>query len=169
MQVGELGLELDVIVGGAGDVAGAAGAGADRVDRLVHGREHGGMLAHAEIVVRAPDGDGMALLVGLEVLGGGKLAPAALQVGEDAVAPFAMQRLEMLSEQLFVVHFDLQRVAYDIVQTISTRRTIISKLSPKPAITDSVRIEVVTKPAVTKELSVVLGRRLHGFSPIRSI
>ena len=38
VQVGELALELDVIVGGAGDVARAAGAGAHGVDRLVHGR-----------------------------------------------------------------------------------------------------------------------------------
>ena len=61
----------------------------------------------------------------------GNAAPPALQVGKDAVAALAMQRLEMLSEQLFVVHFDLQRVAYDIVQTISARRTIICKLSPE--------------------------------------
>ena len=57
VQVGELVLELDVIVGGAGDVARAAGAGADGVDRLVHGGDDGRMLAHAEIVVGAPDGD----------------------------------------------------------------------------------------------------------------
>ena len=37
VEVGKLGLELDVIMGGAGDVAGAAGARADGVDRLVHG------------------------------------------------------------------------------------------------------------------------------------
>ena len=55
VQVGELGLELDVVVGGAGDVARAAGAGADLVDRLVHGVEHDRVLAHAEIVVGAPD------------------------------------------------------------------------------------------------------------------
>ena len=42
---------------GAGDVAGAAGAGAHRASRLVHGVDHGGVLAHAEIVVGAPDGD----------------------------------------------------------------------------------------------------------------
>ena len=58
VQVGELGLELHVIVGRAGDVARAAGAGADRVDRLVHGGDHGRVLAHAEVVVGAPDGDG---------------------------------------------------------------------------------------------------------------
>ena len=57
VQVGELALEQHVVVGGAGDVAGAAGAGAAAVDRLVHGREHRRVLPHAEVVVRAPDGD----------------------------------------------------------------------------------------------------------------
>ena len=71
VQVGELGLELDVIVRGAGDVARAARAGADRVDRLVHGGDHGRVLAHAEVVVGAPDGDRMRLPLGREVLGRG--------------------------------------------------------------------------------------------------
>ena len=57
VQVGKLGLELDVVVRGARDVARAARAGAGRIERLVHGGEHGGMLAHAKVVVGAPDGD----------------------------------------------------------------------------------------------------------------
>ena len=57
VQVGELGLELDVIMGGAGDVAGAAGARAHLVDRLMHGGADDRVLAHAEIVVGAPHGD----------------------------------------------------------------------------------------------------------------
>ena len=57
VQVGQLALQLDVIVGGAGDVARAAGAGAGLVDGLVHGVEHDRVLALAEIVVGAPDDD----------------------------------------------------------------------------------------------------------------
>ena len=57
VQIGELALQLDVEVGGAGDVARAARAGAGGVDRLVHGGEHLRVLAHAEIVVGAPDRD----------------------------------------------------------------------------------------------------------------
>ena len=38
MQVGKLAFELHVIVGRAGDIARAAGAGAHGVNRLVHGR-----------------------------------------------------------------------------------------------------------------------------------
>ena len=39
VQVGEFALEQHVLVGGAGDVAGAAGAGAAAVDRIVHRRD----------------------------------------------------------------------------------------------------------------------------------
>ena len=54
VEVGELGLELDMIVGRPRDIARAAGAGPDGVDRRVHGSDHLGMLTHAEIIVRAP-------------------------------------------------------------------------------------------------------------------
>ena len=56
MEIGEFGLQADDRVMGARDVAGAAGAdamGARRIDaRLDRFR----MAAHAEIIVRAPDG-----------------------------------------------------------------------------------------------------------------
>ena len=85
----------------AGDVAGAAGAGAERRDRLRHRREHGRMLAHAEIVVRAPDRDLGADAV---VEGARKAAAAPLEIGEDPVAPLGAQRIEALFEEAFVVH-----------------------------------------------------------------
>ncbi|MBX4159295.1 hypothetical protein K4A07_19420, partial [Lactiplantibacillus plantarum] len=59
------------------------------VDLVVHGRQHIGMLAHAEIVVGTPDDD---ILLG-SVLASAhrqrKLAAHALEIGEDAVASFA--------------------------------------------------------------------------------
>ena len=61
-QIGELGFELDQRMVRAGDVAGAAGAGADARGGLHHGADHLRVLAHAEIVVGAPDGD-LALAV----------------------------------------------------------------------------------------------------------
>ena len=57
VQVGELGLEPHDRVMGAGNVAGAAGAGAVGARRLDGRLDHRGVEAHAEIVVRAPDGD----------------------------------------------------------------------------------------------------------------
>ena len=47
VQVGQLLFQQHVVVVGAGDVAGAAGAGAAMVQRLVHRRQHGWVLAHA--------------------------------------------------------------------------------------------------------------------------
>ena len=54
VQVRQLLLQQHVVVVGAGDVAGAAGAGAAAVQRLVHRGQHGRVLAHAEVVVGAP-------------------------------------------------------------------------------------------------------------------
>ena len=75
----------------------------DLLDRLVHGGEHLRMLAHAEIVVGAPDGH--AAPVALRKVVGRGVGPAApFQVGEDAIAPLAMQRLKVLPEAILVVH-----------------------------------------------------------------
>ena len=62
VQIGEFALELDQRMIVAGDVAGAAGAGAHPGRGLHHGADDLGMLAHAEIVVRAPDHDVLAAL-----------------------------------------------------------------------------------------------------------
>ena len=103
VQIGKLGFELDVIMGGAGDVARAARAGADRVDRLMHGGEHHRVLAHAEIVVGAPHRHVAGAFAG-ELIGGGVGPAAALQLGKDPVAAFAVQRLEVLAKIIVVVH-----------------------------------------------------------------
>ena len=57
VQVGELALELDQRMVGAGDIAGAAGAGAHAGGDVDHGADHLGVLGHAEIIVGAPDHD----------------------------------------------------------------------------------------------------------------
>ena len=64
MQIGQFGLEPLVIDGGAGNVARAARTGAGGVERLVHRGQHIGMLAHAQIVVAAPDGDRLFAAIG---------------------------------------------------------------------------------------------------------
>ena len=57
VQVGEFALEVDQRVIGAGDIAGAARAGAHAGRRFDHRADHFGVLAHAEIVVRTPHDD----------------------------------------------------------------------------------------------------------------
>src|SRR5215469_1197521 len=100
----------------AGDVARAAGAGADRPQCLLDCREHRGVLAHAEIVVRAPHRD----LGADAMVKGARKAPAApLQIGEHAVPPFAVQRVETVSEKAFVIHSSPQPARAVLIPYIS--------------------------------------------------
>ncbi len=78
-----------------------------RCEDILHGRQHGGMLAHAEIVVGAPDGH----FLGSAALGGGAMAQRqgeaagqALQIGEDAIASLGLQPGDRIAEMLFVIH-----------------------------------------------------------------
>ena len=85
----------------AGDVAGAAGAGAERLRSPRHRRQHRRVLPHAEIVVRAPHRDLGADAV---IEGARKAAAAPLEIGEHAIPPLGAQRIEALFEKAFVIH-----------------------------------------------------------------
>src|ERR1700712_5919788 len=88
---------------GAGDVARAAGAGADAGGGLDHGADHLGMLSHAEIVVGTPDHDVARALWGMPHR---VREPAGdtLEIGENPVAPLIMQAAEGGREKLAVIH-----------------------------------------------------------------
>src|SRR5689334_5834628 len=65
------------------------------------------MLAHAEIVIGAPDGD----FLGSAALGCRTMAQCqrkpprkTLQIGKDAIAPFGFQPGDRIAEMLFIVH-----------------------------------------------------------------
>ena len=106
VQVGDLALEQQVEMVVARDVAGAAGPGTHRPQRLLHCREHRRMLTHAEIVVRAPDRDLGADAV---VEGARKPAAAPLDVGKDAVASLGAQCVEAFVEEAVVIHCSSRR------------------------------------------------------------
>ena len=105
VQVGEFLLELHQRMMGAGDVAGAAGAGADAGGGLDHGADHLRMLAHAEIVVGAPDHD---IALALRRMPDRVRKPAGdpLEIGKDAIAPLVMQAIERGTEELAVIHHE---------------------------------------------------------------
>ena len=103
VKIGQFAFEQHVIVVGAGNVAGSAGAGAATVECLVHGVEHAGMLSHAQIIVGAPDGDLLLLTVHMADRPG-EVADLPLEVDEDAVTAFAPQRGDTIGEKLLVVH-----------------------------------------------------------------
>ena len=74
------------------------------VDRLVHGGEHDRVLAHAEIVVRAPHGDRRGAASGVKCSAVGEGAAAALQIGEDAIAAFGPDNVQRVLKFLIIVH-----------------------------------------------------------------
>ena len=90
----------------AGNIARAAGAGAAAVDRIVHRVQHGWMLAHAEVVVRAPHGH---LVLGAVMMAGsaGEGSRATFQLSEHAVVAVIAQPLDLRAEELLIVHIHL--------------------------------------------------------------
>src|SRR5438132_7663236 len=85
----------------ARDVAGSAGPRTHFPQRLFHRRQHRRMLPHAEIIVRAPDGN---LGPDPMIESAREAAATPLEIGKDAVAPLGAQRIEALTEEGFVVH-----------------------------------------------------------------
>jgi hypothetical protein len=104
VQIGELSLELEMHMAVAGDVARAAGTGADRLQCLLHRGQYRRVLAHPEIVVRAPDGD---LGADPMIIGPRKPAATPLEIGKDAIASLAPQRAELPLEKTLVIHTHL--------------------------------------------------------------
>src|SRR5665647_1823865 len=88
---------------GAGDIAGAAGAGAYPGRGLDHGADHLGMLPHSEIVVGAPDHDVARPARGMPHR---MREPARdpFEIGEYPIAPLIMQTVEGGTEELAVIH-----------------------------------------------------------------
>jgi hypothetical protein len=103
VQVGEFALEFDERVIGAGNIAGAAGAGSHPRRGLDHGADHFGVLAHAEVVVRAPDHD-VARAVWRMPYRVRKASSDAFEIGKDPVAPLVPQAGQSGGEIIPVVH-----------------------------------------------------------------
>jgi hypothetical protein len=103
MQVGEFALQLNQRMVGAGDIAGAAGAGAHAGGDVDHGADHLGVLGHAEIVVGTPDyhlaraSRGMPESVR-------KAAGDAFEVGKYAITPFVPQLSQGGRKKYAVIH-----------------------------------------------------------------
>ena len=91
VQAGQLPLQQHMIMVGAGNIAGAARAGAAFVQRLVHRLQNLGVLGHAEVVVGAPDRD-PSFLLAAKVAGAGKIPAVSFDVIENAVAALGLDR-----------------------------------------------------------------------------
>ena len=87
----------------AADVAGAAGTGADIVQRFFHRSDNLGVLAHRKVIVRAPDGDRLGAVVAGEAARVGERTLVAQDVDKDAVTPLGVQAIDRLVEDLVVI------------------------------------------------------------------
>ena len=103
VQIGKFAFELDQRVIVAGDIAGAAGASPHAGRGLHHSADHFGMLAHAEIVVRAPDHDILRPVRRMPDRMR-KAASDPLEVGKDPVASLAPQPGKGVGKISIVIH-----------------------------------------------------------------
>ena len=103
MQVGELTLQLDQRMVSAGDVAGAAGAGAHAGGDIDHGADHLRVLGHAEIIVGTPDHDlaGAFRRMPQRVR---ESAGDAFKIGEYSIAALVVQLAQRAIEKSVVIH-----------------------------------------------------------------
>src|SRR3981189_454633 len=101
VKVTKLGLELDMVPVGPGDVSRSAGASAEPKDGIVHGGQHIGMLPHSEVVVAAPHGDAAAPAVAAAQQRGRELPRHPLQLDEG---PGAAGRPPLPREDLQTPH-----------------------------------------------------------------
>ena len=108
VQVRKLGLQLDMMPIGAGDVSGAAGARTRAIERPVHGRQHIGVLAHPQIVVAAPHGHATGLAVRTVPKGARELTGDPLQLYEGPISAIQFgvgnERLKCRAKVRFTVH-----------------------------------------------------------------
>src|SRR5262245_62104426 len=88
---------------GAGNVSGAACAGTHASSGFNNGADHLRMLAHAKVIVRAPDHDRALAVRGMPDCMG-KTPGNALEIGKHAVAPFGVQASKRGGKEMIIGH-----------------------------------------------------------------
>jgi hypothetical protein len=101
------------------------------------------MLAHSEIVVRAPDGDGLRRCT-LYYVGSWKCAPTALHIREDAVPTLTLDCLDGVSELLLVCH---QKVSAPKKHSVHYFRTFMTWLNSECQCSFVARTRIPSLPA----------------------
>ena len=90
VQIGELGFQGHDSTIGAGNIARAAGAGAHATRGIAHGVDYLGVLAHAKIIIRAPDNH-VAHSIRSPPACMWKSSSLALEISEDPVAALVLE------------------------------------------------------------------------------
>ena len=104
MQVSEFMLKLDMIMGVAADVARAARTRAHIVQSIFHRADDVGMLSHAKIIVRAPNGDVFGTIMSGKAARVGVAALIPQYVDEYAIATLCMEPVNRLFENSVIIH-----------------------------------------------------------------
>ena len=125
VKVGKFLFEFDVVMGCTGNIAGAAGTGANLIQRLVHGGQDLRVLSHSEIIVAAPDGhrpfDAVGIMIGERIF-----AAFAHQIGEYAITAFLLQAGKTFLKPYAV------RVCHEFVSSVLKKRFALNSLQGNP-------------------------------------
>ena len=105
MQVGQFAFQQQVVMVGTTDVAGAARSGAGALYSLAHCADHGGMLAHAQVIIGTPHRHIAHGTVHSMAGRTGKLAALALQLREIAVIAIGLQLIQLRIEKGIKIHW----------------------------------------------------------------
>jgi hypothetical protein len=102
------------------------------IDGFFHRLDHLGVLAHAEIVVRTPDGY-FLLAIGRVARCARKIAAMAFQIGKNAVTAFSVKPIQLVFEKRFEIHHMLQFVRLFVAETATARQPLVPALSSTAA------------------------------------
>ena len=108
VQIGEFLFKQNMVMIGARNIPGASRTRATVIDGGFHGFDDFRVLAHAEIIVGAPDRYVLALAIGVVPCRAGKIALLALDIRKNAIASLRMQALQFRREKCLEVHAMLQ-------------------------------------------------------------
>jgi hypothetical protein len=116
MQIRKFFLEDHVVVVGARNIPGASRTRATVINGVFHRLDHGGVLAHAEIVVGTPDGHFLRT-IGCVTRGARKIAAMPLEIGENTIAAFLVKSVQLALEKCLEIHVTLQNLPWFWFQT----------------------------------------------------
>ena len=111
VKVGELGFKLDMLSVGPGDIPRPSRSGSRQIDGTVHGRQYVRMLAHAEIVIAAPDSDAATLAIRTMPQGGWELPRYPLEFDEGPIPAIQLHLADKTFELGDIVHTSISRQA----------------------------------------------------------
>ena len=103
VEIGQFGLEIDMVMRVAADVARAARSGPDVVEGSLHRRDDIGMLPHRQIIVGAPHRDRLRAVMPGETARVGERTLVAQDIDEHAVAALDMQAINRLGKDPGVI------------------------------------------------------------------